>query len=173
MLERTTKGRGSRPSRKQLMGRDNPRVDYLPRGTAGNVIQDQMAELLDEKAMFEEFRREILPKLREAAKFSDVGSMLETYAPYAVIGLMDLAQSAKKEEVKLNARIRLLEHATGKPIQRNLIATKNIDDLPEKELEALLRSELKRLKEINPTLHSQFMPLLKAGGPSDVPVKES
>lgn len=162
-----TKGRGYKPSRKKLVGFDpydgigRNLTDKHPYGTAGNMVQDQMAELLDEKTMFEEFRREILPKLREAAKFSDVGSMLEAYAPYAVIGLMDLAQSAKKEEVKLNARIRLLEHATGKPIQRNLVATKNLDELPEKELEALLRSELKRLKETNPSLHSQFIPLVK------------
>ena len=161
------KGRGSKPSRKKIIGWDpydkigRNLTDKYPYGTAGNMVQDKMAELIDEKTMFEEFRREILPKLREAAKFADVGAMLETYAPYAVIGLMDLAQSAKKEEVRLNARIRLLEHATGKPVQRNLIATKNIDDLPEKELEALLRSELKRLKETNPSLHSQFVPLIK------------
>lgn len=129
--------------------------------SSGNSVQDKMADLLDEKVVFDEFRRNVLPKLREAAKFSDIGAMLEAYAPYAVVGLMDLAQSAKKEEVRLNARIRLLEHATGKPVQRNLVATKNLDELPEKELEALLRSELKRLKEANPNLHSQFLPLIQ------------
>ena len=132
-------------------------------------VQDKMADMLDEKTLFEEFRKEILPKLREAAKFSDVTAMLEAYAPYAVVGLMDMAQGARKEEVRLAARIRLLEHATGKPVQRNLIATKNLDDLPEKELEALLKSELKRLKDSNLSLYSQFLPLVKDKEYKDAP----
>ena len=92
------------------------------------------------------FYEEVWPKVKELVRHGDVEEMFQRYAPMAVVELGRQMMNGGSEKVRAFAAVKLMEMAKGKPVSRSISLTKNLDSLPEKELDALLRSEIGRLR---------------------------
>jgi hypothetical protein len=76
----------------------------------------------------------------------DVLGSLKSYALEAVEGIHEIAVSAEKESTRLNAYRTLLEHATGKPIQKTVSEiSHSVSRSPSEEMQEL-QAELAALR---------------------------
>ena len=91
------------------------------------------------------FNGELLPKLAKACQLGDVDSFLSLYGPYSLLELVRLARTTKLDNVKATVLLALKDACLGKAVQRSFNINKNINTMGEKEIDALLRSELKKL----------------------------
>lgn len=109
------------------------------------LLENKLVESTDLKYEIIDFYKRVWPRLKELAKNGDVEEMIKQYGPYAFLSVTDLAFHGQSEKVRLAAALELMHMHTGKPIQRSITLTKNLDSMSEKELDILLTSYLKEL----------------------------
>lgn len=102
-------------------------------------MENRLAEDLDTKRGMVEFYDEAWPLIKKAAKFKNIDDMLKNFAPLAVLTLVDQAMNAKSESVRQSAATELLHMSEGKPLQKQLNVTRNIDRTPETEIDSMIR----------------------------------
>ena len=104
-------------------------------------MRDEVEERDEALAFF----KDVWPHIKQFAGDGSVDEVLRSYSPYAVMDLIVAARSEKSPETRMKAKIALLHMCLGTPVQRSITFSKNINSLPEAELDALLTSKLKAL----------------------------
>lgn len=111
---------------------------------AANVTP-QSVSILRSQPWFQQLLAEL-----SARKGDDITSVIQSYALEAVEGIHTIAVSAESDRVRLSAYTTLLEHAQGKPVQKNLNLNSSVSySSPEeerRELEAQLEA-IRKAKE--------------------------
>ncbi len=122
-------------------------------------IENRLAHELDRKAELMEFYEEVWPLLKKAAKIKNIDQMLKEYAPTAILILIQQATAAKSEKVRQSAALELLHMSEGKPVQRQMNVTRNVDKMPEAEVDSMIRGLLRAARRENSiTVHALPVP---------------
>lgn len=123
-----------------------PRVS---RGAKSNKTEDKMIDLIDQVSAFEDFQATILPSLKEDIK-RGLGpkELRERYAAIIQARIISIAATAEKPGEALIAAKDILDRAHGKATEKKEV-THLLANASEKELEAVLASEIAELKEMS------------------------
>lgn len=118
-----------------LSGRTNSEI-----AMAAGVEPGTVSQLRSQK-----WFQELLATLANEAG-QDIMGTLKSYALEAVEGIHSIAESAENERVQLSAWQLLLEHATGKPIQKTVSeVSHSVSRSPSEEMQEL-QAELRALR---------------------------
>ena len=118
-----------------------------PKIQTDKLNMEKTAEGMDLIADFEEFCAYLSPSIRrDLVKGMTEKQILEKYRPVAAARLASIAGTGKKEGVALAAAKDLLDRTAGKAVERKDV-THRLGQLPERELDALLLSEMEEMNE--------------------------
>lgn len=106
-------------------------------------VEERLVRDLDRKADLLEFYTDVWPLIKNAARIKNIDKMLKDFSPTAILILMRQAMSAKSEMVRQTAAKELLYMSEGKPIQRQYQITRNVDKMPEAEVDSMIRGLLR------------------------------
>lgn len=113
----------------------------------GRREQYRMAKLLDEKSQFEEFKEEILPKVRAMLREGKTSEEIRRFAQsYVTARQVTIALTSENEAAVLKAADALTFQNEGKPKERTE-HTHKFGKLPDNELDAVLTSKLRELED--------------------------
>lgn len=123
-------------------------------GARKNHVEDIHARTFDALAKFQDFKDEILPKIRKMMKEGKKSSEIRAFAQAYLTGRqVTIALTSEKEEVALRAIDSLTHQNEGKPRERQEVEHR-FSKLKDEELDSLLESRLKEAaigaQEINP-----------------------
>lgn len=107
-----------------------------------NKVEEQMVEVLDDLALFQELRAELLPELRRLIETkAPTKQILESARSAAVARLASLAVMDEDSKTALAAIKELLDRSEGKVTEKKEI-THAMSKLKDEELDALVLSTL-------------------------------
>lgn len=111
------------------------------RYNSGKGNQADMARKLDELAEFEQFKADVLPKLRDFIKKGKSAEEIYSWSQsYLAARAVSIGLSSKDEKAALTAIKEVLDRGVGKPADKVEI-TKRYEKLSDEQLEALLQSQ--------------------------------
>lgn len=106
-----------------------------------------MAKALDELSEFEQFKNEVLPRLRkEVAKGTDAEKIYEMCQAHLAARAVTIALTEKDTARALSAIKEALDRGKGKAKERQEI-THKYEELKDEELDAILMSEIGDMDE--------------------------
>ena len=107
-------------------------------------MEDKMAQL----AMFEDLMQGIIPELQEAlVKGITPKELAKKYEAYAMARAISIAMTETDSGKALAAAKEIQDRASGRPTETKKIQHE-MQDLPEEQLDAILRSEVQGLNKI-------------------------
>ena len=113
----------------------------------GRRAEYAMHKLIDEKSQFEEFKEEILPKIRAMLKAGKTSVEIRAFTQaYVTARQVSIALGSVDEGAALKAIDSLTHQNEGKPKERSENIHK-FERLPENELDAILASKLAELSD--------------------------
>lgn len=113
-----------------------------------NREEDRMADLIDNLTDYEDFVHNVLPALRRDVETGmSTGDLRKKYASLIQARVITEALTNPDAGKALTAAADLLNRVEGKATERKEIKH-SLADLPDKELDAILESELKELEEM-------------------------
>lgn len=116
-----------------------------PKRSSNSTLNRQVATL-DELSAFEEFRHELLPALQKDLRSGlTEKQIIEKYKAIAAARLVTHMASQADLGISLTATRDLLDRTLGKATERKDV-THRLSNLPEKEIDALLLTELEELE---------------------------
>lgn len=108
----------------------------------GNRTENKMVALLDQVAAFEDFKAEILPKIRAMLKAGKTAPQIREFAQaYLTARQVTIALTSEDEQSSLRAIDSLTHQNEGKPTERAEVEHK-FGKLKDEELRALVASRL-------------------------------
>lgn len=123
------------------------RPPYVNPGARPNRQEEQTVELLDHLEAFEQFEREVLPALRQAVVNGENPSVLrKRYLTHMTARLITEALTNPDASKALAAIKEAFDREEGKATEKKDV-THRLGRLPEKELDALLLSEIDDMPE--------------------------
>ena len=105
-----------------------------------------MAKTLDDKREFDDFREDVLPKLRQMIKEGKKSTEIRAFAQsYLTARQVTIAISSEDEAAALRAIDALTHMQEGKPVERKQV-THTLAGLSDQELDSVLNSEMNELE---------------------------
>ncbi len=112
-----------------------------------NNVENRMVKALDDLAEFEDYKREVLPKLRAMMKEGKSSEELRKFAQsYLTARQITIGLTSEDEATSLRAIDALTHQNEGKPTERQEVEHR-FAKLPDQELDALLESRLKEVQD--------------------------
>lgn len=119
------------------------------KGAAANNVENAMIRGLDQLASYENYRRDVAPHVQQLlASGATAQQILDSCQELAAMKLVEKALSGTGKE-QVAALKELLDRTQGKPTEKVEIKTR-YDKLGDQELDALLASKLKELRDVTP-----------------------
>lgn len=123
-----------------------------PRGSRGakpNKTEEKMAELIDQLSEFQDWQATILPTLKaDIKKGLSSKELRDKYAALVQARIISIAATAEKPGEALLAAKDILDRAHGKATEKKEV-THHLANASDKELDAILASEIQELDEMN------------------------
>lgn len=114
-----------------------------------NPAETQMVRALDQLAAYENYRRDVAPHVQQLlASGATAQQILDSCQELAAMKLVERALNGVGKE-QVAAIKELLDRTQGKPTEKIEIKSR-YDKLGDQELDALLASKLKDLKDVTP-----------------------
>lgn len=110
-------------------------------GPSSNPTEDKMIQMLDDKQVLGELLEEVLPIYKRTKKMKNADEILSAYQGVAARSLVRPMFFGSHKEVRQSAK-EVLDRVLGKPIERQMRLTANVDAMSEAEID----NELRRLK---------------------------
>ena len=111
-----------------------------------NFVEEKMVRQLDDLAKFEEFKT-LLPKLQRMIKEGKSSKDIRDWAaPFVQASMTNIALTEKDAKTRLAAGKDLLDRDEGKA-KENKEITHRLDNLDDRQLDALLKSEIDAYEE--------------------------
>jgi len=111
--------------------------------------EKDLIETLSQLEEFERFKRELLPALQKDIFSGMTANQLrEKYASYLAGREISIGLGSRDEKAALAAIKNTIDRSEGKAVEKQEI-THRLEQLPDKQLESLLSSELATLNNIN------------------------
>lgn len=105
-------------------------------------------DVVDQVIAFERFQKEIAPELREMLlSGASTKEILKKFEPYAAARMLTIALAAPDERSAISAIKDILDRSAGKAVERKKVEH-SMADMDERDLDALLSSELAELDDI-------------------------
>lgn len=112
-------------------------------------VMDKMAHIVDSLAEYESFRQTLLPKIREDLQEGlEAEDILKKYQAYVAARLVSIALANPDASQAQAAAKDILNRIQGKPTENKKVEHK-FENLDDKELEAILQTELSDLEVID------------------------
>lgn len=113
----------------------------------GYASQARMTTMLDELSAFEEFKKEILPALREdLTSGMEAADLYKKYQAHAAARGITIALTSTNERNAINIIKDIQDRAGGKAVERK-VTEHRFADLPEEELDSIVLSEWQRAED--------------------------
>lgn len=112
-----------------------------------NEREDKTEQLIDDLAEFERYRQEVLSEIRKDIESGlTTAQLIKKYDRLAIARIITTALTDTDSARAVAAAKDVVDRAQGKPRERKEI-THQFSELPESELDALIKSKLTQLEE--------------------------